>query len=261
MAASRMSVAELYEAQALFQVALRDDARASINDLKDADAGTSSEDLGIMAMERLHRFSVAAVATAGNAASTTPVVSSASTASRSSTPTPSTRSKTSQGVPQADDPSDSSDEPNASDSVLGILSRSTWTGRQNETYEIHPPTKEVDHSRCVRSSYLDGSRKSYSLVQDAENSVVWWGIEKTYFFDATTVGKDSMEICWYARGDTQRRRPRFVWWKDDYKCSSLNGGASKKNWIAAAEKNAVAAKAWIPKQVHDSKKARWKKKE
>jgi len=218
--ASRCTVAELYEAHQVLQVALRDDARHTVDALRDADGlsnATSSDDLAMLAFERLRRFSasnqgsVGAMLPASTKAS--PVSPPSSVPSGRSTPTLETRSQHRVlercPTPSTADDSSNSDESESSGSGVELLLGSAWAGRRGETYEVYADDK--DTWTCWRYEAHGGSKK-FTLTYNAQKSLVWWGLDYAYFCDLSTLGEGSTEIQWYARGDRQKRKPRFVWW-------------------------------------------------
>lgn len=81
-----------------------------------------------------------------------------------------------------------------------------WAGR-GETYEVLIGKSTT--WTCIRRD-KQGTKK-FTLSYDPEYSVVYWGTDRAYYFDAAELHDGSDEISWYSFADWHKKRARFSW--------------------------------------------------
>jgi len=84
----------------------------------------------------------------------------------------------------------------------------TWSGENGEAYEVEESGKEATWT-CVRWD-SSGSAKKYTLWYDVTSNCIAWGLDWSYYVDASEFLRDSRKLQWYS-GFQKSHKPRFTW--------------------------------------------------
>jgi len=213
-----------------------DDTKTSVNELTSAPGGESS-------LERLARHLV----TSEPVAPVSPCSHTESEDSGSNRETPSTTAT--EMMSGSETPAVESLAKKVSvpaQTQLAVLKESlsgVWTGEKGETYTVN--WKGGWH--CIREDSY--STKKFSMQQDNEANVLWWGIQRTYYVDLADLTEISDQLRWHWRTDEPCRRPRFAWKKTSGALEQENKSweVEEAGWSAPWKQEASQQKKWQTK--------------
>lgn len=146
------------------------------------------------------------------------------------------------GSALADDASVSPMTTDAEDKLSALKSAlaGTWTGNRAETYEVVESGEEA--TWICRRWNSNGSSKKYTLWYDHDSNSISWGLDWSYYADASEFLEDPANLQWY--GDcAKEKKPVFRWHcavRHTTKATSNHGAAGQtfskeqtqkcKNW-------------------------------
>eukprot|EP00930_Biecheleria_cincta_P015894 TRINITY_DN130_c0_g3_i1.p1 TRINITY_DN130_c0_g3~~TRINITY_DN130_c0_g3_i1.p1 ORF type:complete len:568 (-),score=93.55 TRINITY_DN130_c0_g3_i1:235-1938(-) len=93
-------------------------------------------------------------------------------------------------------------------SALKLALEGTWTGNRAETYEVVETDEEATWT-CRRWN-SDGSSKKYTLWYDNDSNCIVWGLDWSYYADASEFLADPASLQWYG-ASAKERKTVFEW--------------------------------------------------
>lgn len=164
------------------------------------------------------------------------------------TSTPTSSRGTPPNVDEAEPCRETLDESHETLAALQEKLEGTWAGKRAETYEV-AGSGEAGTWKCVRRG-AHGAPKTYTLWYDKESNCISWGLDWSYFADASEFLENSTCLQWYS-SFAKKKKPDFVW-----HCMTEQAWtepAKKSTWgysDAPAESNLWNARSktrWTPK--------------
>jgi len=128
------------------------------------------------------------------------------------------------------------EHPNHDSDILSALQLSltgTWTGNLAETYQVMESGKEATWT-CVRRN-TNGSSKKYTLWYDDESNSISWGLDWSYYADASEFLQDPANLQWY-KGWAKEQAPAFRWHCATHRASSTELNRSSAEKTASTER-------------------------
>lgn len=116
-------------------------------------------------------------------------------------------------------------------SALRATLQGTWAGEKGETYEVQESGQEATWT-CVRWNNF-GSSKKYTLWYDIKSNCIAWGLDWSYFVDASEFLQDPINLQWYS-GFDKSHKPRFTW-QYTKPLTQSSCGSGRTNWKEHAE--------------------------
>jgi len=115
--------------------------------------------------------------------------------------------------------SDSGSPPDLATALAG-----TWQGHKGETYTV---SCEGSSWNCVRH---DGySTKRFTMIHESDKNIVWWGIQRAYYFSVSELVETPDQLKWFSGRDAKKKRAIFSWYKVSEEEPSKET-KSQKNW-------------------------------
>eukprot|EP00930_Biecheleria_cincta_P018877 TRINITY_DN14566_c0_g1_i1.p1 TRINITY_DN14566_c0_g1~~TRINITY_DN14566_c0_g1_i1.p1 ORF type:complete len:389 (-),score=89.85 TRINITY_DN14566_c0_g1_i1:299-1465(-) len=200
-----------------------EDIRMAYNFVVCEDEKASTEELS-EAPEALSLLNVADVERAVSFSGTSTEEGS-SAAENASTPT------SSRGTPVVDDSQETL-------AALKAKLEGTWAGKRAETYEVMDSGKPATW-KCIVRRGAHGASKTYTLWYDEESNCISWGLDWSYFADASEFLENSTCVQWYGKF-AKRNKPDFIWrcMTEHSKTSALDTSIDQA-WTEPAEKPSV----------------------
>lgn len=112
----------------------------------------------------------------------------------------------------------------ATDPMRALVERAlvgaVWVGGKQETYKVRITAPKA--WTVVREDAV--GQKTYPLIYDEDQGLVYWGAKKAYVLDAAKLSEHPHDLRWFAagalpeEGDSEAAascRPRFVWRRQD----------------------------------------------
>lgn len=112
-------------------------------------------------------------------------------------------------------------------SALCVKLQGTWAGEKGETYEVKESGKEATWT-CVRWDSC-GSAKKYTLWYDAKSNCIAWGLDWSYYVDASEFLRDPRQLQWYS-GFQKSHKPRFTWQCAKPLAAADTQSSGRTNW-------------------------------
>jgi hypothetical protein len=201
-------------------VVVVDDGRTSVDELLDAVVEPASltalsrglapepsagEAFTSLNMDGLCGVIAAALAEGTNKKSVEPVDTEGSSAPTVAPESMSGESVSGRQTPQGST-SSNSEEPNSLDVATALAG--TWQGHKGETYTVSCVGASW---QCVRHETY--STKRFTMIYDCDKNIVWWGIQRAYFFCVSDLFEHPAQLKWYTGKDSQKKRAVFSWYK------------------------------------------------
>lgn len=89
--------------------------------------------------------------------------------------------------------------------TLRKLLDGVWEGEKGELYRM------VCDGKLCWTCKREVDNKSFKVSHDPKSGLVWWGIQKRFFFDPRDIVANPTSVSWYAAGDVQKTEVCFVW--------------------------------------------------